>query len=181
MYCQSVSRGVRYQGSHREAWVGVGAYHWVVERGGATVSLFTALAREHDIMGAPIVSAAVTRMVPAKPKPNKRRAHVQIDKRFAIGRRVKQLTATFRERLGLDANPDLLLLAAIERAAQLQALAEQAAARALRGDVSVAYDDVVRLSRLAEHAVRKLHLDRNNTKQAPTLADYLVARGGSAP
>jgi hypothetical protein len=132
------------------------------------------------VMDVPVESAAVTRTAPARPKPNKRRAHVQIDKRYAIGRRVKQLVATFRERLGLEGNPDLLLLAAIERAAQLQALAEQAAARALRGDAQVAYDDVVRLSRLAEHAVRKLHLDRHNTKQAPTLSDYLAARGSTS-
>jgi hypothetical protein len=132
-------------------------------------------------IGVPVERVTVTRTAPTKPKPNKRRAHVAIDKRYVVGRRYKQLVAIFRERLGLDDNPDLLLLAAIERAAQLQALAEQAAARALRGDVSIAYDDVVRLSRLAEHAVRKLHLDRHNTKQAPTLADYLVARGGSTP
>jgi len=129
----------------------------------------------------PAESIGITRMAPAKPKPNKRRAHVQIDKRYAIGRRIKQLTATFRERLGPDVCSDLLLLSAIERAATLQALSEQAAARALRGDVNVAYDDVVRLSRLAEQATRKLHLDRHNTKQQPTLADYLVARGGSTP
>jgi hypothetical protein len=129
-------------------------------------------------MNTPVESATVTRTAPAKPKPNKRRAHVRIDKRFAIGRRIKELTLTFRERLGLDADADPLLVAAVERAAQLQALAEQAAARALRADPKVAYDDVVRLSRLADHAVRRLHLDRHNTKQAPTLSAYLAARGG---
>ena len=41
----------------------------------------------YDAMDAPAESATVTRTAPAKPKPNKRRAHVQIDKRFAIGRR----------------------------------------------------------------------------------------------
>jgi hypothetical protein len=132
-------------------------------------------------MDIPIESATVTRTAPAKPKPNKRRARVSIDKRYVLGRRVKQLTATFRERLGLDADADLLLLAAVERAAQLQALAEEAAARALRADPNVAYDDVVRLSRLAEHAVRRLHLDRRNATQKPKLSDYLAARGGSAP
>jgi hypothetical protein len=137
------------------------------------------------IEGVPVETETGTRAVITKKRPrtpawinrDKRRAPVQIDKRFVIGRRYKQLVAVFRERLGLDANPDLLLLSAIERAAQLQALAEQAAARALRGDASVAYDDVVRLSRLAEHAVRKLHLDRHNTKQE-TLADYLRASEG---
>jgi len=129
-------------------------------------------------MEVPAESVGITRAASAKPKPNKRRARVSIDKRFVLGRRVKQLTATFRERLGLDADPDPLLLTAIERAAQLQALAEQAAARALRADPKVAYDDVVRLSRLADHAVRRLRLDRRNTTQQPSLADYLRARGG---
>jgi hypothetical protein len=128
-------------------------------------------------METPAESVSVTPVTSAKPKPNKRRARVAIDKRFAVGRRIKELTATFRERLGFDANPDPLLLTAIERAAQLQALAEQAAARALRADPKVAYDDVVRLSRLADHAVRRLRLDRNNTKQ-PSLSEYLAARGG---
>lgn len=102
---------------------------------------------------------------------------VEIDKRFAVGRRVKQLAITFRERLNLDANPDPLLLAAVERAARLTALAEQASARALSGDERVAYDDVVRLSRLADHAVRRLHLDQHNAKQQPSLSSYLAARG----
>jgi hypothetical protein len=117
----------------------------------------------------PAESASVAR--------NKRRARVWIDKRSALGRRVTQLTATFRARIGLDANPDPLLLAAIERAAQLQALAEAARARALRADPKVTLDDVVRLNRLAEHAVRSLRLDRHNTKQAPSLG-ALLREGG---
>jgi hypothetical protein len=128
-------------------------------------------------MEIPADSVGIARVTSAKPKPNKRRARVSIDKRFAVGRRIKELTATFCERLNLDANADPLLLAAIDRAAQLQALAEQAAARALRADPKVAYDDVVRLSRLADHAVRRLHLDRHGTKQ-PSLSEYLAARGG---
>jgi hypothetical protein len=46
------------------------------------------------------------------------------------------------------------------------------AARALSGDPTIAYDDVVRLQRLAAQALRHLHLERNNTKQ-PTLQEYL--------
>jgi hypothetical protein len=64
---------------------------------------------------------------------------------------------------------------AIERAAQLQALAEEARARALRGDPKVTLDDVVRLNRLAEHAVRALRLDRHHMAQAPTLTELLAA------
>ena len=75
-------------------------------------------------------SDGITRVKSAKPKQNKG-APVQVDHRFAIGRRIKLLTATFRERLGLDvADPDPVLLAAVEKAARLTALAEDAAARA---------------------------------------------------
>jgi hypothetical protein len=95
--------------------------------------------------------------------------------RLAVGRRIKELTAAFRDRLGLDAD-DPVTSAAVDRAAQLTALAEQAAARSLRGEVG--YDDTVRLCRLADISVRRLHLDRRNAKQmAPSLADYLRARG----
>jgi hypothetical protein len=68
-----------------------------------------------------------------------------------------------------------LLLSAIDRAAQLQALAEQAAARALRADPKVSLDDLVRLQRLADISVRRLRLDQRQTKPQPTLADYLVS------
>jgi hypothetical protein len=81
----------------------------------------------------PAGSAAVTSIAPAKSKPNKRRARVQIDKRFVLGRRVKQLTAIFRERLGPDAE-DPVLDAAVRRAAETTALAEDLRARMLRGN-----------------------------------------------
>jgi hypothetical protein len=130
-------------------------------------------------MDTPVESDAVARQTPPpKKRRNHRRAHKLYDRRFAIGRLIKELTLTFRERLSLDGDPDPLLLGAIERAAQLQALAEQAAARALRADPAVAYDDVVRLSRLADHAVRRLHLDRRNATQTPTLSTFL-ARGST--
>src|SRR6476619_1659317 len=98
-------------------------------------------------------SAATTRTAAARPTRNGRRARVSIDKRFVIGRRIKQLTATFRARVGLDADQDPLLLAAVEKAARLTALAEDAAARATRADPKVTLDDVVRLTRLADISV----------------------------
>ena len=117
-------------------------------------------------------SAVVSRAVVVKTTRQGKRAPVAIDKRLAIGRRIKQLAGEFRVRLNLDADPDPLLQMAIERAAQLQALAEQAAARALRADPKVAYDDVVRLSRLADHAMRGLRLDRHK-RRPPTLDEYI--------
>lgn len=131
-------------------------------------------------METPAEGVAIARVTPAKHKPNKRRARVSVDKRYAIGRRIKRFTAVYRERLRLGADPDPVLLAAVDKAAQLTALAEDAAARALRADPKVTLDDVVRLTRLADLSVRRLHLDRRNRSQAsPTLSDYLSARSGS--
>jgi hypothetical protein len=99
------------------------------------------------------------------------------DKRTLIGRRAVALAATYRARLGAAA-ADPVVTAAIDKAAQLTALAEDAAARALRADPKVTLDDVVRLTRLADVSVRRLHLDHRNTTQQPKLSDYLAARGG---
>src|SRR5437899_1979727 len=108
----------------------------------------------------PAESVAVTSEIPAKPKPNKRRARVQIDKRYALGRRVKTLVAIFRARLGPDAD-DPVLDAAIRRAAETVALSEHLRARMLRGEPNVSADDVLRLSRTADLLTRRLQLDRH--------------------
>jgi hypothetical protein len=128
-------------------------------------------------MEIPVESVGITRVTSAKSKPNKRRARVLIDKRSVLGRRSVALAATYRARLGAVA-ADPVVTAAIEKAARLTALAEDASARALRADPKVTLDDVVRLTRLADLSVRALHLDRHNTKQQPSLTDYLAARGG---
>jgi hypothetical protein len=129
-------------------------------------------------MEMPAEGVSGTRAAPTKPKRNQRRARVQIDKRFAIGRHIK-LEATYAERVGLDkTDPDPMLRAAVQKAAMLATLAEDAAAKATRADPKVSLDDVIRLGRMADLAVRRLRLDqRNNTKQA-TLSSYLAARGG---
>jgi hypothetical protein len=100
------------------------------------------------------------------------------DKRTLIGRRVQELVAVFSARIGPGA-ADPVTAAAIARAAETQALAESARARALRADATVTLDDVVRLNRLAEHAVRALRLDRHNATQQPTLSEYLRSRSDS--
>ena len=62
------------------------------------------------------------------------------------------------------------MAASIEKAARLTGLAEDAAARAARGDPRITLDDLVRLQRLADLTVRRLRLDRPQTKATPTLA-----------
>jgi hypothetical protein len=127
-------------------------------------------------MEIPAESIGVAR---SKPR-NKKRARMPVDGRSALGLRIKALQIAFRARLGVDVDQDPVLLAAVEKAARLTALAEDASARALRADPKVTLDDVVRLTRLADISVRRLHLDRNNaTPTAPTtLSAYLAARGG---
>ena len=118
----------------------------------------------------------ISRPTGVRPSRNGKRAPVQIDRRFAIGRRIDLLSTTFRERVGLDeSDPDPVLLAACEKAARLTALAEDAAARATRADPTISLDDVVRLTRLADLSVRRLRLDERNTKQQPGLSEYLRA------
>ena len=121
----------------------------------------------------------ISRPTGVRPSRNGKRAPVQIDRRFAIGRRIDFLATAFGQRVGLDeVDPDPVLLAAVEKAARLTALAEDAAARATRADPKVTLDDVVRLTRLADVSVRRLHLDQRTATQTPTLADYLTSRGG---
>jgi hypothetical protein len=110
-----------------------------------------------------------------------RRAPARIDMRLVVGRRLKVLTAAFRDRLRVGADPDPLLLTAIERAATLQVLAEDAAQRALRADPKVALDDVVRLARLSDLATARLRLDRKAPEApTPSVAEYIDHLNGNA-
>jgi transposase len=112
-----------------------------------------------------------SRKVAAKTTRQGKRAPVPIDMRLAIGRRIKRLTAVFRERVGPDADQDPVLLASVEKAAWLTALAEDAAAKATRGIATL--DDVVRLTRLADISVRRLRLDRHKPAAGPSLGDIM--------
>jgi hypothetical protein len=125
----------------------------------------------------PAESAAVASEMPAPKRRNHRRARARFDGRLAIGRRVKQLVILFRERLNGDAANDPVLAAAVERAAELQALAEHLRGAALRGDPAATPNAVVRITRLADLSVKRLHLDRHKPQQAgPTLGQLLAGR-----
>jgi hypothetical protein len=104
-------------------------------------------------------------------RPKKLPAHA-FDRRTRMGRRAVQLAATFSQRLGDDAG-DLVLQVQVERAAQLVAYSEVLSARALRADPAVCPDDVIRASRAADHAMRRLRLDRNVAQRVQTLDEYL--------
>lgn len=119
------------------------------------------------------VDAAVS---PARRRKRTKRlpAHV-FDRRTRMGRRAVQLAATFCARLGEDAS-DPILQVQVERAAQLVAYSEVLQARALRGQ-AISPDDVIRASRAADHAMRRLNLDRHQAPSGPTLADLLREAG----
>jgi hypothetical protein len=101
---------------------------------------------------------------------------VRLDRRLAIGRRVKELVAIFRQRLGADAD-DLVMQTAILRCAETIALSEQVRAQALRGVPGASVDDALRLSRSAEAMTKRLCLDRHKQPAAtPSLQQYLGRR-----
>jgi hypothetical protein len=98
------------------------------------------------------------------------------DRRTQAGKRVLELIAAFREKLGAAAVSDPVLHAAVERAARLTAYSEVLSARALRG-LDVSPDDVIRAARAADHATRRLRLDRRDQPDdGPTLSDILRER-----
>src|SRR5262245_55730239 len=88
----------------------------------------------------------------------------KIDGRLAPAKRAKALVVQWVERLGLE-TIDSVTAARLRRAAELTAVAEVARANALRGTGDAGLDNLVRLERLAEIAVRRLGIDR--TKREP--------------
>jgi hypothetical protein len=124
----------------------------------------------------PTETAVATNTVPSRPRPNKRRAPARIDKRYALGRRVKELVATFRERLGPDAD-DPVTQTAIWRCAETIALSEQLRGQLLRGVPGISVDDALRLTRHSEALTRRLLSERHKQPAAtPTLQQYLSQR-----
>src|SRR5262245_37824873 len=112
-----------------------------------------------------------------------KRARKRLDRRLLTARRAAALARQFRERLGALADDPAVALA-VERAAELTALAEAARGRALRG-LPISLDDVVRTERLAAFAVRQLRLDHHGRREpAADLTAYLAGSdgtGGSSP
>jgi hypothetical protein len=96
-----------------------------------------------------------------------------IDRRTRIGRRMKELVMLYSARLG-DAALDPVVALSIQRAAELAALAEDLRWRALKGDPEATPNAIVRITRLADLSVRRLHLDRPQLQPStPSLAAYL--------
>jgi hypothetical protein len=100
-----------------------------------------------------------------------------LDGRTIAARRARELVAAFEAELGgvLTAGQRL----AVERAAQLVALAEDARSRRLGGDMAVSLEDLVRVDNAASRAVRQLRIGAAAAPApSPSPADYLASRAG---
>jgi hypothetical protein len=150
---------------------------WVVEMATATEVAVAGENRGEKAVAMTSVDTAVSppRRRKRGPKPPR---HV-FDRRTRVGRRSVELAKAFRERLG---GSDPVMLAMIEKAARLVALSEDASARALNADPRVDMDTLVRLNRLADLALRRLHLDRYRPAPPaqPSLSQYLGQRNDNA-
>jgi hypothetical protein len=100
------------------------------------------------------------------------RSVAELDLRTVSGKRARALARLFESALG-QVSPAQRL--AIDGAAGLVALSEDAVARRLRGE-AVPLDDVIRAVACARRAVRDLGIDRKREPAVPSLAEYLAKR-----
>jgi hypothetical protein len=101
-----------------------------------------------------------------------------LDQRTRAATRARKLAAEFEAELGGDLTTAMHI--AIERAAALTVVAEDARARRLAGDLTITLDDLVRTDRAAAAAVRALGLDRERESVAVPLRDRLLSLHGHA-
>lgn len=114
------------------------------------------------------------RAAPSANVPVKRRRRAadisRIDHRTKVGRRVAQLVKHFSNFFGGKLTP--IMLANIQRAAELITLSEAARAAALRAPV-FDVENLTRLESTADRAVRRLALPDKPVDDVPDLQDYL--------
>jgi len=93
----------------------------------------------------------------------------------ARGRRVADLTRAYLAAVG---DPrDLGRQAEVIAAAEMQVLAEEARAAALRKPEKADLDAIVRIQGAADRALRRLGIKPSTGSHVPTLADYLSSKG----
>jgi hypothetical protein len=102
---------------------------------------------------ADILPAQAQQGAAVAPKRDRRLTLTKVDKRGRLGKRVTELIAMFVDALGDDLTPMRKLK--IDRAAQLTTIAELARGDFMR-DSAGTLDDIVRLERKADQAVRAL-------------------------
>jgi hypothetical protein len=105
------------------------------------------------------------------PKRDRRQTLTKIDKRLPLGKRIAELTSMFTAAVGGEPTPVRRL--AVDKAAQLTAIAEQARGAFMR-DATGTLDDIVRLERKADQAVRALGIREAKPKgeKSPLAAHF---------
>jgi hypothetical protein len=101
-----------------------------------------------------------------------------LDNRTRAAARARKLAASFEAEIGGSTTTAARI--AIERAATLTVVAEDARARRLAGDLSITLDDLVRTDRAAAAAVRALGLDPKPKPMAVPLRERLALASESA-
>lgn len=110
----------------------------------------------------------------ARPKRDRRVCLTKVDKRTAFGRRVMELRSVFAETFS-QAELSPLRLLKIREAAELKAIAEKARGDFMRDGVGN-LDDIVRIERKADLAVRALHIvDAGAAKATSPLAAHFAS------
>jgi hypothetical protein len=108
------------------------------------------------------------------PKRDRRLRLTRVDKRSVAGQRIAELNELFTASLG-DRPLTPMLAMRIAEASELKALAEKARGDYLRGGFSD-LDELVRLERRADQAVRSLGISEAKREKPPTVLEYLEAR-----
>jgi hypothetical protein len=103
---------------------------------------------------------------------NRRQFVPGLDMRSQSARRYRDLIASFTNALGSHLSDAQRV--AVQRAAGLTVAAEEARARAMRGE-PIEIADLVKLENLADRAVRALNIKHKGLKP-PALDDYLAGR-----
>jgi len=98
-----------------------------------------------------------------------------VDKRKRLGRRVEELRSIYLAALGGPALISPMKATKVDAAAQLVAIAE-AARGAFLNDCQGSLDDIVRIERKADAAVRSLGIVDAKPAPGPTLAEHLARR-----
>jgi hypothetical protein len=117
--------------------------------------------------------------IPAKSPPlpcgkQRLRTIESLDGRTIAARRARELAQAFQAEFGGTVSATQRF--AIERAAALVALAEDAKARRLAGEMAVSLEDIVRTDNAAARAVKALGKPGAAIPAPPTPAEYLARR-----
>jgi hypothetical protein len=99
-----------------------------------------------------------------------------LDGRTKRAKRVAELIGTFGAELTKSGRTlGATEIAAIRHAALMTALSEDAAARRLDGSTEVSLEDIVRLTRASQTAVRMLGIKPGAAPKPPSLPEYLAS------